>query len=117
MNMDWLSLLGVFGLGSVVTTIVSNYLISIKDRKIKSFDERKEAYIGLLEAWVRQENNDFDQQSRLDVGHWVLRSELVASPDVYEKLQIWKSLSPDSDDRIKATESLKSSMRSDLTTQ
>ncbi len=115
MNVDWLALLGVFGLGSVFTTIISSYLTSKKDAKNKLFDERKEAYIGLLEAWVRQENNDFDQQSHLDVGHWVLRSELVASSIVYKKLQTWKNSIPGSEVRISATESLKSSMRSDLT--
>ncbi len=114
MTMGWLPLLSVFSVGSILTAIISSYLTSKWNVKNKLFSERKEAYIGLLEAWVRQENNNFDQQSQLDVGHWVLRSELVASTIVYKNLQAWKNSTPGSNERMKATNSLKYSIRSDL---
>jgi hypothetical protein len=112
--MDWLALLGAFGLGSVVTTVVQSLLSSRIEKHGRIFQERKEAYVGLLEAWVEQEDNNFDSKSYRDVGHWFLRSELVASKLVLEALRNWSASDPGSSDRIEATKTLKSKMRDDL---
>jgi len=112
--MDWVSYLTVFGAGSLLTALVQIILNNRATSKRRQYDERKEAYIGLLEAWVRQENEGFTDASLFDVGHWVLRSELVASAPVFALLKIWKDAEPGSAERIDATDRLKLAMRDDL---
>lgn len=112
--MDWLTLLGAFGIGSVITTIVQAYFNSKSADRTRNYNERKEAYIGLLEAWVRQEKHDFNPETFLDVGHWTLRVELVASQKVFEKVREWADSVPGSDQRIEITKALKAAMRDDL---
>ncbi len=112
--MDWVSYLTVFGAGSLLTALVQIILNNRAISRRRQYDERKEAYIGLLEAWVRQENESFTDESSRDVGHWVLRSELVASAPVFDFLQKWKNTEPGSAERIDATDCLKQAMRDDL---
>ncbi|UWR48174.1 hypothetical protein [Phaeobacter inhibens] len=101
-------------MGSVVTAFVQNWLSLRTQTKIRVFQERKEAYIGLLEAWLKQENSKYCEASFFDVGHWVLRAELVASPSVFSLLKKWQETDPGSPDRIQATNDLKTAMRHDL---
>lgn len=112
--MDWLALLTAFGVGSVVSALIQSLLVLRSQNSARSFAERKEAYIGLLEAWVRQENEGISYEAKLDVGHWVLRCELVGSKTVFVELQNWKDCAPGSDRRIASTKSLKAAMRADL---
>jgi hypothetical protein len=111
---DWFPLLGAFGLGSVVTAVVQSWLSLRAQTKNRSFQERKEAYIGLLESWVRQENDNFSETSLFDVGHWVLRAELVASAKVFSFLKMWQETVPGSMERKQTTDALKAAMRQDL---
>lgn len=112
--MGWVSYLTVFGAGSLLTALVQIILSNRAISRRRQYDERKEAYIGLLEAWVRQESEGFKDTSFLDVGHWVLRSELVASASVFALLKKWKDTQPGSIVRIDTTDRLKSAMRDDL---
>jgi hypothetical protein len=112
--MDWQSLLGFVGIGSLLTVLVQAWVSSLATKKERQRLERKEAYLGLLEAWVRQENLGFSDETLRDVGHWVLRVELVASDRVLKELRNWVSSEPGSPDRSLATEALKNAMRSDL---
>ena len=112
--MDWVSYLTVFGAGSLITALVQFILNNRATSQRRQYDERKEAYIGLLEAWVRQEDERFSDASCRDVGHWVLRSELVASAPVFALLKKWKDTEPGSAERIDVTDRLKSAMRDDL---
>ncbi|MEM8851608.1 MAG: hypothetical protein AAGE03_16455 [Pseudomonadota bacterium] len=119
----WLGLLSAFGLGSVVTACAQWFFSTRLARRERQYAERKEAYIGLLEAWVRQEvelenaldpHSNFSRASELDVGHWVLRTSMVASPSVAKSLNAWSDATPGSPERGAATEALKDSMRKDL---
>ena len=112
--MDWQSLLGFVGIGSLLTVLVQAWISSRAVKKERQRLERKEAYIGLLEAWVRQENLGFSGETLRDVGHWVLRVELVASDSVLKALRNWVSSTPGSSDRSAATDALKNAMREDL---
>ena len=89
-------------------------VVSACPDKNRSFQERKEAYIGLLESWVRQENDNFSETSLFDVGHWVLRAELVASAKVFSLLKMWQETVPGSMERKQTTDALKAAMRQDL---
>ncbi|AUQ71393.1 hypothetical protein PhaeoP54_02527 [Phaeobacter inhibens] len=83
-------------MGSVVTAFVQNLLSLRTQTKIRVFQERKEAYIGLLEAWLRQENSKYCEAS------------------VFSLLKKWQETDPGSPDRIQVTNDLKTAMRHDL---
>lgn len=108
------TLLGAAGFGSLLTVKLRHWTSRSADHSDRLFNERKEAYLGLLESWVRQENEEFSETSFRDVGHWVLRCELVASNNVFDCLQNWKSSAPGSEARTIATDALKAAMRMDL---
>jgi len=112
--MEWLPLLGALGIGSILSAVIQWVLVTRNQNKRDSYKERKEAYIGLIEAWVRQENHNFDDISYRDVGHWTLRCELVASNFVFDALEQWQGAEPGSEKRIAATNHLKAMMRNDL---
>lgn len=114
--MNVISLLTAFGMGSLITVVVQWYLSARLTAKKRQYEERKEAYIGLLESWVRQENDGFTEDSLRDVGHWVLRAQLVASEHVYNLLCAWSDAEPGCSERIKTTQKLKTAMRDDLRT-
>jgi len=112
--MDILPFITAFGLGSVLAGIVQWFFSSHSAIKKRKYDERKEAYVGLLESWVRQQNEEYSETSELDVGHWLLRSQLVASGKVFVLLQKWQDTHPGTEERIDTTKRLKSAMRDDL---
>ncbi len=112
--MDIISYLTVFGAGSLLTALIQIYLNNKSKLRQRQYDERKEAYIGLLESWVRQENDGFTDASHLDVGHWHLRAMLVASTEVFGHLEMWQDSKPGSDQRMGVTDRLKLAMRDDL---
>jgi hypothetical protein len=109
-----ITLLGAAGFGSLLTVLVRYWTTRRASYSDRLFSERKEAYLGLLESWVRQENEDFSEPSFRDVGHWHLRCELVASSEVFACLDEWKSSIPGSKARRDATDALKAAMRKDL---
>ncbi len=111
---SWLPLLTAFGMGSLVSTLVQWFINSRTASRQRQYDERKEAYVGLLEAWVAQEKSDFASHSDLDVGHLALRAQLVASNEVNDLLIRWMETEPGSPVRIDATKQLKHAMRRDL---
>lgn len=91
--MDWLALLTAFGLGSVVSAGVQSWLDNRKDERRKRFSERRETYIGLLEAYhrVARENSP---ESRLNFGYWELRCRLVASEKVVFAIREFATTAP-----------------------
>ena len=111
--MEWVPLITAFGIGSIVSTVVQTVLAQRGQKKQRSFDERKAAYIGFWEA-IRRQDRKFDEGSKIDLGHWIVRCELVAPASVRQALEKWNELEPGSVDRPDATEKLKHSMRVDL---
>lgn len=112
--MDILALLTAFGIGSAVTAFTQYILTSRASARRRTYDERKEAYIGLAEAWVRQDKEGVSKGNMLDVGHWLLRCQLVAPNSMLPLLQGWASAEPGSAERITLTDQVKSAMRKDL---
>ena len=111
--MGWLPLITAFGFGSIVSTVVQTILVQRGQKRHRSFDERKAAYIGFWEA-IRRQDRKFDEGSEIDLGHWIVRCELVAPTSVRHALDQWNELEPSSTARPDATEKLKQSMRQDL---
>jgi len=105
--MDVVQLFAAFGMGSLITAVVQWYISTRFAAKKRQYDERKEAYVGLLESWVRQEDDGFTKASERDVGHWHLRAQLVASEHVYALLRAWMDTEIGSSERIETTQKLK----------
>lgn len=114
MFMEIISTVSAIGLGSILAIIVQYLFSNYSAIRYRKYEERKEAYVGLLEAWVRQENTDFTQASEKDVGLWVERVLLVASDKVHALLSGWLEVEPGSKERIDVTKQLKAAMRGDL---
>lgn len=112
--MHWIHFVTAFGVGSLITMTFQAYLNNRTRIIQRKYNERKEAYIGFWEALERQTRENFRPESFSDVGHWLLRSQFVASENVYILLDTWVTTEPGSNERIKATESLKAAMRDDL---
>lgn len=112
---DYIPYFTAFGLGSIITALVQTFLARWTKNTERVFAERKEAYVGLLEAWVRQEDADFSDHASRDAGHWLTRAKLVASNPTYRRLCKWEELEPGSPERAIATNALRDQMRKDLT--
>lgn len=117
MNFDGtflVSFISAVGLGSVLSTIVQHCLSRKSSSKEKLYNERKEAYVGLLDAWRNQDVVGNTPETSSDVGYWSLRVSLVASNEVNSMLVGWNETEPGSAKRIEITSRLKNAMRNDL---
>jgi hypothetical protein len=112
--MEIVALLTAFGFGSVITACIQYFLTTRSAAKRRTYDERKEAYIGLAEAWRQQEQDGISSKNKLEVGHWLLRCELVAPPQMLPILKDWTDAEIGSSGKMKATDQLKAAMRRDL---
>ena len=113
---SWLPLFGAFGLGSVVTSIVSSWLGARHKQAERSFEERKEAYMGLLQAYHKAAIASPSEQefAAKDFAYWQLRCDIVGPPAVRSAIT---EIIASNDDQIKravAHERLKRSIRKDL---
>ena len=82
-------------------------------RNSEIFEEKKAAYVGFWEA-IRLQDRNYDEGSKIDLSHWIVRIELVAPENVRNAIDHWVSVEPGSATRIEATKKLKDSMRMDL---
>ena len=80
--MDVIQFLSAFGLGAIITTAVQAWLSMRADNAKRNFQEKKEAYVGLLDALHQSELAQTEVASKY-VGHWMSRIELVGSKKVY----------------------------------
>jgi len=112
--MDWVPLLAALGAGSLMTVIAQKFFERRAALSDREFKERKEAYIGFLEAWRDQDKEGVTSENRYDVGHWMLRCELVGSSALVRALRNWDRSPPGSDDRAVALKELKLAMKKDL---
>lgn len=111
---DVIPLLTAFGLGSIVTALIQSWLQrrgSIADR---NFRERKEAYIGLLEAYHMAAVEPSDANSK-NFAFWQMRCELVAPQNVRVAIEGIVNTNDDLKARYSAHEHLKEVLRADLT--
>jgi hypothetical protein len=105
-------------IGSLITTLLQAWLSYRATMSGRIFQEKKEAYIGFLEALHR---SDVEQtrEASMRAGHWKNRCDLVASPEVRAVIVRIFETNPDSKgnarpERPEVIESLRKAMRRDL---
>ena len=108
-----LPLITAFGLGSIVTVLVQSWLAQKAKREERNFQERKEAYIGLLEAY-RDAAVETTERSGKEFGYWRMRCELVAPRPVRSAIDRVIETEMGTEARIKALEELNRVIRIDL---
>jgi hypothetical protein len=108
-----ISLLTAFGLGSIVTALVQAWLSRRYTLDERNFQERKSAYIGLLEAYHRAAIEGTDEAAK-SFALWQMRCELVAPAPVCNAISQIIATNEDRHGRNIAHENLKIAMRADL---
>lgn len=108
------TLLGGIGLGSLLLALLQSWLSKRKSDEDRIFTERREAYLGLLDSWRRQNMEGLTQETRQDVGHWITRCELVGSERLRKSLEQWHATDLGSAERNTAGQALQQAMRDDL---
>jgi hypothetical protein len=111
-----LEIISAFGLGAIFTTILQSWFNVYVLNKTRSFQEKKDAYIGLLNAFYRLTIPEHAETAAKEFALWQMRCELVSPPRVRKAIQ--QVIDTDSDrfgaTRHQAVEELKDSMQSDL---
>ena len=102
------------GFGAILTAVIQWALSSRSISNTRLFEARLDAYVGLLASWRDQESILNEEQNPLIVGHWVERSQLVGSKEVFELSEMWIETDPQTQNRIDITKRLKIAMRNDL---
>ena len=110
--MDVVSLLAAFGLGSIATAFVQAWLTTRQSKTQRSFDERKEAYIGLIDVYGRLAAKNSDDL-RKQFAYWEIRCALVGPPELVQAIANLKE-TPTGTERQHALDRLTSIMRKDL---
>jgi len=108
-----LPLLTAFGLGSIVTALVQSWLQRKSKIDDRNFEERKQAYVGLLEAYHKAAVEPSDANSK-NFAYWQMRCDLVAPKSVRSAIEKIVSTNDNVEGRFLAHEQLKSALRSDL---
>ena len=81
MAANLLTLLTAFGLGSIVTALVQSWMSRRSHIESRNFQERKEVYVGLLEAYHKAAVEGTDRAAK-EFAYWQMRCNLVAPPKV-----------------------------------
>ncbi len=115
---QFISAAGIGGIiGSLLTTVVQARLSNKQQIANRNFQEKKEAYIGFLEAGHRSEAEKTSAAS-INWGYWKNHCELVASPQVIKMIEKIEATNPIKGEfhpgRPQAMHDLKEAMRKDL---
>ncbi|MBI1236352.1 MAG: hypothetical protein GC188_06680 [Alphaproteobacteria bacterium] len=111
--MDIISLLTAFGLGSIVTALIQTYLNRRSKIEDRNFEERKAAYIGLLQAYHRAAVENSEEAGK-EFAYWQMRCELVSPAKVRNAIQAIVDTNETPKERRIAHEALKGALRDDL---
>lgn len=111
--MEILSLLTAFGLGSIATAVVQYWLSVHQTKQKRSFDERKEAYVGLLNAYHRAAVEQTEAAAK-EFAYWQMRCELVAPGPVRRAITRIVETNENPSERRVAHDELKAQLRRDL---
>ena len=102
-----------FGLGAIVVALVQAWLSSRAEFAKRKFFEKKECYVGLLEAYHRAAVESTEEAAK-NFGYWQMRCELVAPAAVRKAIQEIVDTNENRQLRNVAHESLKEALRRDL---
>jgi hypothetical protein len=108
-----LEYLSGFGLGAVVVVLIQNLLNFYQEKRTRTFNEKKEAYVGLLEA-LHQASVESTLAAQKNFGYWQIRCELVSNTEIRQVIQNLVDTSDDKEARSIAYETLKRLLRKDL---
>lgn len=110
---NFFAVIGGLGIGSLITVVVQSFLQSTRVKSERAFNEKKEAYVGLLEA-LRNVSVEHSNESVKDFAYWQMRCELVGSKKVRIAIQKIIESNNDKNARAIAMENLKRSLREDM---
>lgn len=113
--MDWvLPLIGGLGIGSLLKSVIDNFNSRRAVMKDRLYQEKREAYLGLLGALHKAAVQPSDENSK-DFALWQTRCQLFGSPDVARFAQaIVETNDRPRSERESAFSGLIESMRDDL---
>jgi len=110
MSIEFLS---SFGLGALVVAAFQAFFNLYQAKKVLAFKEKKEAYVGLLQAYHKAAVENTDRAAK-DFGYWQMRCELISNAKVRKAIQDIVDTNEDIESRHKAHERLKAVIRKDL---
>jgi hypothetical protein len=84
--MDWSTLFGAFGVGAIIKTILDTILSSKKDRSALQYQEKREAYLGLLDALHKAAMSPSDENSKT-FALWQTRVSIFGSEEASKAVQ------------------------------
>ncbi len=108
-----IEMLSTFGLGALTVAFVQFLMTAYRDKKQLQFSEKKEAYIGLLEAYHLAALKPSNTASK-NFALWQIRCELVGSTEVIKSIEDIIKTNEDPKNRSIAHEKMKTAMRKDL---
>jgi K+ transporter len=115
--MDWIKLISAGGIGAIVATIIKSWLEGRAAMKEKTFQEKKNAYVGFLKS-IHDSEVKRTEEAALYAGHWIDICDLVGSRNVQNALQAYMRTNPVNGvahpERAQVMKKLKDAMRQDL---
>jgi hypothetical protein len=113
--MSFIQFISAFGLGAIVTALVQAWLSNRADVTKRNFQEKKESYIGFLDA-LCSSTIEGTPEAATKAGLWLCRIFLVGSPAVINACtQYQKAKSTKNEQAIhEAFHDIEEAMRKDL---
>ncbi|NDV28622.1 hypothetical protein [Desulfovibrio sp. JC010] len=108
-----LQMLSTFGLGALTVAVVQFFMTIYRDKKTLQFQEKKDAYLGLLEAYHLAAVKPSPEAAK-NFALWQMRCELVGNEEVVKSIQEIVDTNEDYAKRSLAHEKMKKAMRKDL---
>jgi hypothetical protein len=111
--MDWLTLVGGLGIGTLITSVANQYLTQRAASRNRLYQEKREVYLGLLSALHDAAVKPSDERSKA-YALWQTRCELFGASEVSRYVQEIADTDPGSSERQQAFQNLVRAMKSDL---
>lgn len=115
--MDIVQLISAAGIGGIIgsllTTVIQSWLAHKSYIHNRNFQEKKEAYIGLLNAYHNAAVKKSDEAAK-EFALWQMRCDLISPPEVRNAVQAIVDTNDDVSRRKMAHEKLKQTLRKDL---
>jgi hypothetical protein len=110
---EWLNILIAFGSGSVVSTVAQYFFNERTKRRTILFQEKKEAFVGLLSAY-HQAAVDRSDKNALEFAYWQIRCELICSDKTKAAIRRVVATNDDRTGRAVAHEELKDCLSGEI---
>ncbi len=111
--MDLISLFTGLGIGSLLSVALQYYFNERSKSKTLAFQEKKEAFIGLLNAYHQAAVRPSDENSK-NFAYWQIRCELISTEQTRKAIAEIVKTNGLSEQRLVAHENLKICLRDEL---